>query len=141
MFTTIPLLAYDDFPGFKNYHIANSYRKSILEEVWSKEPDALNRTISSRFRDYDTNVSDWIFNYWQFAKGLYCQKWSGFGVNICMDNKKTASIIRKQKRHIVCLSEPSNNDFQKIQKEMKNAFESILPEPCEYEKRGAIGNR
>ena len=67
LMTTLPLLLYNDCPGFKNYHISVSYLKSTFEEVWKKESDVLMRTVNSRFRDYEHNVNHWLMNYWQFA--------------------------------------------------------------------------
>lgn len=109
LFTTVPLLAYGDCPGFKNYHIGNSYLKSTFEKVWKEEPEILTRTVFSRFRNYDQDVNHWLFNYWQFAEGNYEQHSASFGIGIRMDNPKTAKLIQKQRKHIVCLFEPKED--------------------------------
>jgi hypothetical protein len=134
LMTTLPLLAYGDFSGFKNYHIGNSYLKETFEEVWYKESEVLNRTVFDKFRNYNVDVNHWLMNYWQFASGQYEQRSSRFGINISMDNKDTSKIISKQKAHIVCLSEPEESKFgEKELSSIREAFDSILPEKSGFE--------
>ena len=128
LLTTLPLLAYGDFPGFKNYHIGNSYLKTTFDKVWAAEPQKLTQTVNSKFRDYSSNVNHWLMNYWQFAEGNYCQHRASFGKSIKMDEPQTAKTISRQKAHIVCLAEPDCIENQdEIRRRMYTAFESILP--------------
>lgn len=136
LLTTLPLLAYKDFPGFKNYHIGGSYLKSTFKKVWDAEPGILEKTVLSRFRNYENDVSEWTMDYWQFAENNFCQKSAKYGINICMDSKKASKIISKQKTHIVCLSEPKDPkvDIVRIKGLMISSFEKILPEKGRFEK-------
>ena len=135
LFTTIPLLAYDGFPGFKNYHIGNSYLKSTFSTVWKKNELLMNKTVYSKFRNYESDINHWIMAYWQFASGRFKQRKSNFGISIVIDDEKAQKIISKQKRHIICLGEPLANDYdyEKIRSNIARSFLKILPEKSRFE--------
>ena len=129
-----PLLIYNDFPGFTNYHIPISYLKSTFEEVWSKESNLLMKTVYSRFRDNINNNTHWLFNYWQFASGKFNQRNYRFGKEIKIDDNKLFKIIEKHKYKIIGISDTDNVDFDLIKNKLINSFEKILPEKSSYEK-------
>ena len=127
-------LFHKKFFGFANFHMPNSYKKSTLDEVWARENVQLSNTVKTAFRDYDKNISDWVFNYWQFAKGDFIQRSTRFGINTYIDDEKAPKIIKKQKYKCICL-----NDSEKIvdtvatKKIIADSFDDILPDKSEYE--------
>lgn len=134
LLTTIPLLLYKDFPGFKNYHIANSYLKSTFKTVWHEEPNILKTTILSKFRNYDTNVSDWLINYWQFASGDFIQRSHRFGSSSFINDSNIPKIIEKQKYKILCINDKDDiEDFESVKENVRSAFEKILPDKSGFE--------
>lgn len=134
LLTTLPLLLYKDFPGFKNYHIANSYLKSTFDTVWRVEPKILDVTILSKFRDYNVNVSDWLMNYWQFASGNFIQRRHGFGFSILIDNPKVISRIENRKQKILCINDVGIvENFEDMKNNISISFEKILSEKSEFE--------
>ena len=131
---TYPLLIYNKFVGFANFHLPLSYLKSTFEEVWKKEGNILKETVYSRFRCYDKNVSHWLFNYWQFATGNFYQKSAKFGINILIDDKRVPKLISKQKYKIIGLGDSDRiENFEKVKQEIIDSFEKILPEKCSFE--------
>lgn len=131
---TYPLLIYNKFVGFANFHITLSYLKSTFEEVWKKEEKTLNETIHSRFRCYEKNVSHWLFNYWQFASGNFYQKSSKFGINVLINNEKVPQLISRQKYKVIGLGDSEEiEDFEKVKKQVNDSFEIILPEKSSFE--------
>lgn len=135
IFKTYPLLLYNEFVGFANFHLTISYLKSTFEEVWTLEEEKLNQTVYSRFRDYENNVSHWLFNYWQFAKGDFYQKKVDFGVNMPINGKRVSDIIINQKYKMIGLGDSDHVDnFEELKKQIIDSFEKILPEKSSFEK-------
>lgn len=130
---TLPLLTYEDFPGFANYHMPIAYLKSTFEEVWRKEEDILNNTIHTKFRNYATDVNHWVFNYWQFASGNFCQKSIKFEKNTTIADPDISRIITCGKYKIVGVGDANvmnNNDIKEV---LEKSFQKILPNKSEFE--------
>ena len=133
--TTLSLLHYNGFVGFCNFHIPISYLKSTFEQVWQKESDALEKTMSFKFRNNVESVNHWLFQYWQFATGNFVQRKSNFGKFLTTDSKKLYDIIKKQKYSTIVVNERYNNlDFEIVKNDLVEAFETILPEKSSFEK-------
>lgn len=132
---TLPLLVYNRFVGFRNYHISNSYLKSTFNEVWKTEPSIIDSTIHNRFRNNEKDISDWIINYWQFASGNFVQRNAHFGASVQINNKKVPKIVREQKYKVLCLNDVSGIDnMEIIKKNVSDSFNQILPEKSSFEK-------
>lgn len=134
VFKIYPLLIYNKFPGFANFHMPNAFLKSTLEEVWNKEKETLEKTVYSKFRDNDNNVNQWLFSYWQFASGKFKQKRYKFGLDVTIDNPNIFRMIEKNKYKILSLSDTDNIDFKKVKEKLINSFEKVLPEKSKFEK-------
>ncbi|MDO4986754.1 MAG: stealth family protein [Candidatus Saccharibacteria bacterium] len=131
---TYPLLIYNRFVGFRNYHIAISYMKKTFSTIWEKEPDMLMQTVNSRVRDYNRNVSHWLCNYWQFASGNFEQRNAHFGTSIAINDKKAQSYISRQKYHILCLNDVDDiENPEAVKREILRSLNIILPEKSTYE--------
>ena len=125
---------YKYFPGFATFHMPNSYLKSTWEEVWEKEGDVLNDTLHHRFRDYKNDNNHWLFNFWQFASGNFCQRSAKFGIDTNVANPDLPNIIAKRKAKCVNAGDADVEDFEKTREEIVAAFEKILPNKSEFEK-------
>lgn len=135
VFKTYPLLFYNRFPGFANYHMPHAYLKSTFEEVWNKEEETLNKTVYSRFRDNINNVNHWLFNYWQFAKGTYKQRGYKYGKSIKINNPDIKKVIEQQKYKVLVLHEADEiKDFAKVKNNLVCSFQKILPDKSSFEK-------
>lgn len=129
------LFIYNEFVGFNNFHTELCYLKSTFNKVWEKENEALNNTVYSRFRNYEENISHWVFNYWQFAEGKFIQKKPNFSKNILVTDKNLSCYIENHKYKVLGIGDTENIcDFDKVKNNMNNSFEKILSEKCSFER-------
>ena len=129
------MLPVNGFSAFDNPHIPQPFLKSTLEEVWEQEEELLSKTSSHRFRSSE-DVSQWLFRYWQFAKGYIVQsgKTRGKFFSIGKDDKEISEAILTHKYKSICLSDDEVDiDFEKEQKFMVDLFDKILPEKSSFE--------
>lgn len=130
------MLPVNSFSAFVNPHIPIPYLKSTIEELWEKEGSILDDTSSHRFRSTD-DVNQWLFRYWQFAKGTFVQSKGPQGMffSIGRDDAQIKDAIVNQRFKMVCLSDDKVDvDFDKEQKYIDALFIKILPEKSSYEK-------
>lgn len=129
------LLAFHNFTGFVDSHIAYAYRKCTFAEVWQKEPQVLDATCRNRFRsNYDVN--QWLMRYWQFARGDFVPGASNKGglLAIGAEDEKIRDVLLHQKYATVCLSDDDPNlDFEKEKEFLIGLFQQILPEKSCFE--------
>ncbi len=130
------LNSYNMFLGFYNYNLPQSFKKSILEEAWKKEEMILGETTSHKFRTiYDVN--QYIFRYWQFAKGEIEVSKKPLGKAFKIDDNTIGDIveaIEKQKYRQICINDNNKlKNFEKNKKKIQKAFESILPDKSKFE--------
>lgn len=130
------MLPVESFSAFDNPHIPIPYLKSTLSEVWEKEGAVLDATSSHRFRSNE-DVNQWLFRYWQFAKGSFVQKKPGAGrfFSIGPDDGAIADAVKNHSYKMVCLSDDNPDmDFEGEKKKMKEIFEPFLSEKSSFEK-------
>ena len=138
---TFALYGCPRFPGFYQPHLPNSYLKSTFEEVWKEEPDVLDKTCQNKFRNVN-DVNQWVFREWQIASGNFEVRTSKYGETFYIDRdglgikKDILDCIKKQKRRLISVNDGdmSEKDFEELTKDIQDAFETILPEKCSFEK-------
>lgn len=134
---TVLLLPWPHFSGFYDHHLPQIFLKSTFEEVWEKYEDILLRTTASRFRRI-TDVSSWLFRYWQLAKGTFVPlnvNRDGAYFTISDDSlSKIVKTIEYQKKKIVCLNDGEVSSFEAAKDRINAAFHKILPEKSSFEK-------
>ena len=132
---TYPSLIYNQFIGFRDFHIAVSYLKKTFDEVWKEERELLEKTVYSRFRDNDENVSHWLFNYWQFASGQFVQRNAHFGISVRIDNPKVIKCFKDHKTRIICINdtEIKNDSTDELKERIIGAFEKELSDKSLFE--------
>lgn len=145
-FRTICLLGCPRFPGFYQQHIANSYNKKTLQEVWEKEREILHNTCLNKFRT-TVDVNQWLFKEWQIASGNFKPRSIKFGKSFYIDrdgidkvNKKVTNYIKKQKGKIISINDGkmTEEDFFKIVADLEKSFNTTLSEKSSFEKQGMI---
>jgi hypothetical protein len=132
------LLPWKRFPGFLGAHLAQPFRKQTFEEVWAVEPELLRRTGKSRFRS-QSDVNQWIFRYWHLVKGEFSPSnvlRRGQTFEITPDKiEEICGHIRRQTFKEVCLNDGVQVvDFESMSRQVRLAFETILPEKSSFEK-------
>lgn len=125
------------FPGFIMNHLPQGYLKSTFNQVWEQCDEDLERTCSHKFRTYG-DVIFWIVRYWQLASGNF-MPYNIFsdGQFFQLNNECIPVIvdcIRRQKRNMICLNDPSEPiDFEKNKTKIIEAFNEMLPEKSSFE--------
>ena len=124
------------FSVFYNPHLQQPFLKSTFGEVWKIEEKILDQTSSHKFRSIE-DVNQWVFRYWQLAKGNIVQneKERGKFFSIGNDDNEIQDAILNSKYKTVCLSDDDiNYDFQKEQGFLQGLFEKKLPVKSSFEK-------
>ncbi len=129
-------LSKNRFTGFEVPHAPAAYLKESFSALWEAEPVLLQETTSHKFREF-SDVNQWAVLWWQIASGNFwpgkvdnalCSGYSWAADDIC-------SIIRKQSHDMICINDPDEpTDFEKASQKIRDAFESILPDKCSFEK-------
>lgn len=137
LFRTLALMPWKPFVGFVNPHLPNAFLKPTFEEVWKKEPELLDMTCRSRFRE-DNNVNQYLMRYWQlvtsnFSAENVCKKAYYFSLGDS-SIEDIISSIECQKRNVIVLNDGTVTDFEYTKEALNAAFEKILPEKSSFEK-------
>lgn len=130
------MLPVNGFSAFENPHLPQPFLKSTLTDVWNAENELIDETCSHKFRNNE-DVNQWVFRYWQFAKGNIIQsgKERGKFFSIGKDDNEIQDAILNSKYKTVCLSDDDiSYDFQKEQVFLQELFEKKLPEKSSFEK-------
>lgn len=135
-FRTLVCLLWKETTGFQNFHLAQPYLKSTLEEVWNNCQEILESTMLSRFRS-ENDVNQWLFRYWQLCKGDFYpinpQKERRY-FELDMNIEEICSSIKNQKYKEIILNDAECDDFDNRMKKIVEAFDYILPEKSGFEK-------
>ena len=135
---TLCCLPFYGFVVFNEMHTAYSYLKSTFDEVWEAEGDQLNKACNVRFRG-EFSLNHHAMRYWQMAKGDIAIRRRSFSKMFDMhdmtDLGPVIEAINKGRPNMICINDNVDDeaDFEPICSAIRNAFESRLPEKCEYE--------
>lgn len=125
------------FVGFSNFHIEQTYLKSVFDEVWEAAPEFMSASCT-RFRE-DVTANPYIFRYWQFAKNLfYPSKRNGeFFFLIKHDVLDRIEKAFHDKNLVsVCLNDSAlcpDEEFVLIDKGLQQLFEIKFPQKSSFE--------
>ena len=135
---TICLIPWNHFTGFHVFHLPCSLKKSVLEELWEKEYEVLDRTCRNKFRN-SADVNVWLAQYWQYASGKFTPRNPKIGCcrglfDDMERNLLACDHIRKQKTKLIVINDNIvEADVDEISKNLISSFESILPDKSSFE--------
>lgn len=132
------ILPWPHFTGFICPHMALSYSKQTLEEVWEKYPEELSDTMSHKFRSFG-DVNQYIFRYWNLCKGEFypISPFRGrklFGLRDAGKNGEILEAIERQKCYEIVINDEEINNPEQAMTELCNSFDKILGEKSMFEK-------
>ena len=141
-FSTLLMLAFPAFYGFYEAHLPVPYQKATFKRVWGAESNILKQESSNRFRT-STGVSHWLVENWSVAEGAFypqSKKYGRafYGNDLNLNNLHTViDYITKQRGKLTCINdgEIDEKDFDEVVLRIKQAFETILPNPSSFEKQ------
>lgn len=127
------------FIGFPMRHYEQPFLKSVLEDVWQKEPDFLASSCT-RFRD-DKAATQYVFRYWQFASNRFfpIKNKSIKGKLFILRQKRLKDIEAVLKNPDVvsfCLNDGpscSNEEYRILNKKLQELLSQKFPEKSLYE--------
>ena len=130
------LAPWHNFPGFYNPHTPISFNKPLVKKAFALAPDAVESTISSRFRDNNSNITIWLARYYQLVTDNFTPRSANFShyFEYESDNSKMYSAIKRQSYSAICLNDiPGDYDFESEKKKTLAALDSILPKKSSFE--------
>lgn len=137
VFLNFIFLPWNRFPGLLEKHIPSSFLKSSFGEVWNAEKNLLEYTCSHRFRDFKTDVNQWLIKEWQICKGEFMPRSVNCGKLLSIENiddaMVAANILQKQKYKMVCINDHLEGIDTHVMDIITAAFETIFPDKSGYE--------
>ena len=123
------------FSDFRDLHLPSSHLKTCFDEIWSVEHDAIYNATKSRFRSKE-DVNHWLAKAWYMCKGDFVPRKANWGRKFELGAETgECDYIKQQKGKVICLNESGDDiNFEMIQKNLIQAFESILPDKSSFEK-------
>lgn len=137
--STLFLMPYKDFAGFRPMHLPYSYLKSSYKSVWKQEPELCEAASSHKFRCPD-DANHLIFSYWQFVTGRFYPRNVKTGKNCYIRSKKdadkAAEAILHSSAKFMCLNDNIDDpaDAEYIIKRVNGALDKLLPDKSSFEK-------
>lgn len=133
---TFLLLPWRRYVGFLDLHLPLPLLKSTMEEVWQAEGELLDKVSKNRFRS-DSDLNQWVMNYWQIAKGTFYPMPTSVGrmFDVSRDMDRVTQAIRSRSMKMLCANDSENvTDFESLQRQLTEAFEAVLPEKSSFER-------
>lgn len=122
--------------GIHNPHQPVSYRKDLCNKLIELERVPIMKSCHNRFRDR-TDLSHWIYRYWQLANDCYVNRPSRDQamIELKSDNSDTLKAIKHGKYRMACLNDSDETiDFNKAKQQLLKFFESEYPEKSRFER-------
>ena len=126
---------WNSFESFVYPHEAMPMKKSVLQEIWEKEPEMLDIGSRNKFRSY-SDVTQRVITMWQICTGDFepC-KYEGKLYILDESNVMDAvSSIRSREYPIISLNESTNADFDYLKGIINPELEKLFPEKSSFEK-------
>ena len=125
------------FPGFRNFHLPQSFRKSDFEELWKLEPQILEQTSASRFRAH-SDINQYAVRILNLCKGEFSPrnpKKAGQYFEIGNHDDMIADYMRNHKGKMICINDIDfeTMDFEKEYKFINSLMEEIFPQKSSFE--------
>lgn len=129
--------AFPRFTGFYTVHGPSPLKKSTYEKLWHLEYELLDETCSHKVRDA-RDVNQYLLREYQKLSGEFVpknvQKLCKY-YDLSNDNTEFFNTIEKGKHKVVCMNDSNFEiDYEKVKKEIQEAFDLILPDKCSFEK-------
>jgi hypothetical protein len=151
MLDTLLLMKWRVFSGFVDFHQAQPFLKSTFETVWQAEPEILQKTSKSKFRN-NRDVNQYLFRYWQLVTGNFTPdtyknafvKRKRVELRTKTDVERACNDIRLGNYHMYCLNDAmsqgrftekdvSDEDLSDSKTLITETLQELLPEKSSYE--------
>lgn len=134
---TISLLPWSVFPGLRDHHMPQGYRRMQFTRAWELWSDQLSDTCRRQLRDMGC-LSHWLIRYDGLCRGDF----SPIGYADCglltLDDRSMEAICRDieaQRYRLFCINDSEQiADFEAQSQLLCDAFARLLPEKSSYER-------
>lgn len=126
---------WNNFESFVYPHEAVPMKKSVLREIWEKEPEVLDRASHNRFRS-SSDITQRLVTMWQICSGNFVpHKYRGKLFLVDKENyQEAADAIRNGSYPIVSLNEMNTEDFDIVKSAVNRALEERFPDKSQFER-------
>ena len=130
------LRPYGKFITLRTPHNAQPYLKSTFEEVWAVAGKELTETSVNRFRALN-DLTPELFRTWQICRGNF-EPYNTYSDTkmfpLMIRPKQAVRAIYNQSYSLICLNDNVHSrNYEQVMENIRNAFESILPEKSSFE--------
>ena len=130
------LRPYGKFITLRTPHNAQPYLKSTFEEVWAVAGKELTETSVNRFRALN-DLTPELFRTWQICRGNF-EPYNTYSDTkmfpLMIRPKQAVRAIYNQSYSLICLNDNVHiRNYEQVMENIRNAFESILPEKSSFE--------
>ncbi len=136
MFRTLLFKRFSWIIGVMEPHTQLSLKKSTLKMLWEKEPEILDNTSRQRFRSKE-DVSIALSRLWQIMSGDFVPRRWDFGASRLLPDgfDDVIRLIKDPgKTRLLCINDNVGiSDFERMKRELQNAFEARFPEKSGFE--------
>jgi len=128
---------YNKFITLRTPHNAQPYLKKTFEDVWDYAGKELTEMSVNRFRS-DKDYTQELFRTWQICSSDF-EPYNTYSDTkmfpLLFKSAKAIKAIREQSYKLVCINDNEHiSNFEETIKQVKMAFDSILPEKSTFEK-------
>lgn len=125
---------YKKFINFNNPHICLGLLKDSFNKVWELEPELLNKTCSSKFRN-NYNLSIYLIRYYQLINGLFIPRTPKFGHYYSATKyNEIINAIDNQTYKCICINDDVDDNFEEIKEKINKALENKFPNKSSFER-------
>ncbi len=127
---------YPKFITLRTPHNAQPYLKSTFENVWAVAEKELLASAAHRFRTTE-DLTPELFRAWQICEGNF-EPYNTYSDTkmfpLLVRPKQAIAAVENQSYKLVCLNDNVHiRNYTQVMVNLKNAFDSILPEKSTFE--------
>jgi len=131
------LKPYNKFVCLRTPHNAQAFLKSTYDNIWAAAENELMKASANRFRTV-TDLTPELFRTWQICEGNF-HPYNTYAdakmFPLLIKSKQAIAAVRNQTYKLVCLNDNIHiRNYGQVMENIKDAFESILPERSSFEK-------
>lgn len=126
---------YFQFFGWRHYE--QPMLKSVIDEIWEKEPYWMDKSCTP-FRA-EIGLNPYIIRYWQFATNRFYPSKINKGIHVNVQNNNITSVIQKLKDrryNSLCINDTpycTQEEFETVREALHLAFEHKFPHKSAFE--------
>lgn len=134
------MIPYPLFSGFGVFHGSSTMLKNTYNVLWDKYYDIFNNTCLNKFRNYDTDINQYIIKDYQHLTGNFELKNNNFLKLLSVEKLKDLDLLNRyinnRKIKEICINDDldKENNIDEYIKITQKIFKEKLPNKSSFEK-------